>query len=178
MKAWVDGRWVMLDSTWDSGNKYKNGTYTPGTIKHTYFDNSLAFSQTHLLKKTGEYDESLMKFDFNVKVDGISKRMTGYVKGQEVYIGLLQLAEALDGTTAQFQVAYNGFNGIAITRGQFFEQWDVDKRDFRDSFNTSINTVACTVSQDGYDDFTKEISMYCHILGSAATPQTLQSCSA
>jgi len=47
-EAFVDGRWVMIDVTWDSGDKYKNGQFHQGEMDYCYFDPSLeAFSHTH-----------------------------------------------------------------------------------------------------------------------------------
>ncbi len=47
-EAFVDGRWVMVDVTWDSGNRYKNGQFHQGEMDYCYFDPSLeAFSHTH-----------------------------------------------------------------------------------------------------------------------------------
>ena len=47
-EAFVDGRWVILDTTRDSGNKYEDGQFRQGRVKHVYFDPSLqAFSHSH-----------------------------------------------------------------------------------------------------------------------------------
>lgn len=47
-EAFVDGRWVILDTTWDSGNDYEDGQFKRGSVRHAYFDPSLqAFSYTH-----------------------------------------------------------------------------------------------------------------------------------
>lgn len=47
-EAFVDGRWVILDVTWDSGNKYEYGNYEKGDIDYVYFDPNLrAFSLDH-----------------------------------------------------------------------------------------------------------------------------------
>ncbi|WP_163539709.1 S-layer homology domain-containing protein [Gracilibacillus sp. YIM 98692] len=47
-EAFVDGRWIILDTTWDSSNKYENGEYLKGNIKHRYFDPTLeVFSNNH-----------------------------------------------------------------------------------------------------------------------------------
>lgn len=47
-EAYVDGRWVILDTTWDSGNIYRNGAYVDGATTQTYFDPELFdFSVTH-----------------------------------------------------------------------------------------------------------------------------------
>lgn len=47
-EAFVDGRWVIIDSTWDSTNKYENKEFIKGDIMHRYFDPSLQyFSLSH-----------------------------------------------------------------------------------------------------------------------------------
>ena len=47
--AWVDGRWVHMDTTWDSPNRYENGVKTQGTSSGIlYFDPQLNFfSRNH-----------------------------------------------------------------------------------------------------------------------------------
>ncbi|MBQ3176858.1 MAG: S-layer homology domain-containing protein [Clostridia bacterium] len=47
--AWVDGRWVHMDTTWDSPNRYENGIKTKGTSSGIlYFDSQLNFfSRNH-----------------------------------------------------------------------------------------------------------------------------------
>lgn len=37
-EAFVDGRWVVLDTTWDSQNKYENGKFLKDDFTHLYFD--------------------------------------------------------------------------------------------------------------------------------------------
>lgn len=51
----VDGEWLYMDVTWDSGNKYENGVFMKGKISHRYFDTTIAFlSTTHrFFKKKG-----------------------------------------------------------------------------------------------------------------------------
>ncbi len=47
-EAYVNGRWVIIDTTWNSSNKYENGQYIKGSIKSLYFDPSIeAISYTH-----------------------------------------------------------------------------------------------------------------------------------
>lgn len=44
----VDGNWLYMDVTWDSGNKYENGEFIKGKLSHRYFDVTVAFlSTTH-----------------------------------------------------------------------------------------------------------------------------------
>lgn len=48
-EAFVDGRWMILDTTWNSPNRYENGVYTKGDHRsNIYFDPTLEFfSMTH-----------------------------------------------------------------------------------------------------------------------------------
>lgn len=48
-EVYVDGRWVIVDTTWDTQNKIKDGEYIEyDSISHLYFDSNLQFfSQTH-----------------------------------------------------------------------------------------------------------------------------------
>ena len=51
-EAFVDGKWVVMDPTWDSNNKYENGEYNYETSVIRYFDATLEFlSYTHLLRQ-------------------------------------------------------------------------------------------------------------------------------
>lgn len=53
--AYLDGEWLYLDSTWDSGNRYVNGSYLPGTSSKTYFCISLeALSRDHYFTEFGK----------------------------------------------------------------------------------------------------------------------------
>lgn len=48
-EAYVDGRWIIVDTTWDTQNKIRNGEWVQnGEPSHIYFDSNLYyFSQTH-----------------------------------------------------------------------------------------------------------------------------------
>jgi len=48
-EAYVDGRWIIIDTTWDSANDYDGGSFTYGGIRsYNYFDSSVEFfSDTH-----------------------------------------------------------------------------------------------------------------------------------
>ncbi|MCM1283494.1 MAG: Ig-like domain-containing protein [Roseburia sp.] len=59
-EAYVDGRWIILDTTWDSDNKYQNGTFSQGTgLKYRkYFDPTLEFfSADHKIFEEDSYDK-------------------------------------------------------------------------------------------------------------------------
>ncbi len=52
VEAYVNGRWVIMDATWDSNNKYENGVYTYKAPAFKYFDVTIEyFSYTHKLIK-------------------------------------------------------------------------------------------------------------------------------
>ncbi len=47
-----EDRWIIMDPTWDSGNKYENGKFIDGTFAAKYFDMSLDFfSYSHKILK-------------------------------------------------------------------------------------------------------------------------------
>lgn len=50
-EVYADGRWIIIDATWDSQNKYKDGKYITGNfITEVYFDSTLEFfSLSHKL---------------------------------------------------------------------------------------------------------------------------------
>ena len=49
-EAYVDGRWIIMDATWDSSNKYEGGVFTTGKgVSQLYFDVTTEFlSNTHM----------------------------------------------------------------------------------------------------------------------------------
>ena len=43
-EVYVDGRWIIVDTTWDCANKIENGEMTKGSeVSHIYFDANLQF---------------------------------------------------------------------------------------------------------------------------------------
>ena len=51
-EAYVDKRWIIMDTTWDSGNKWEGGkeTASAGLLYHRYFDPALEnFSSNHVI---------------------------------------------------------------------------------------------------------------------------------
>ena len=42
-EAYVDGRWVIMDPTWDSGNTYENGEYNYKAPSIRFFDMTLDY---------------------------------------------------------------------------------------------------------------------------------------
>lgn len=47
-EAYIDGRWVIFDVTWDSSNGYERGEFQKGKVSYDYFDMTLEYlSLTH-----------------------------------------------------------------------------------------------------------------------------------
>lgn len=57
--AYVNKRWLLMDSTWDSDNYIENGIWMHKTglgVLHRYFDSSISFlSNTHILVRKYDY---------------------------------------------------------------------------------------------------------------------------
>lgn len=68
-EAWVskDKRWLIMDTTWGSGNSYDNGRYSKGSVRSKYFDMSLeTLSKTHIMTSTGEVKNKVY-YHYNIK---------------------------------------------------------------------------------------------------------------
>ena len=56
---WANGRWIIIDTTWDSGNKWENGAISEneGLIGYHYFDINVGqFSADHVIEDYNESD--------------------------------------------------------------------------------------------------------------------------
>ena len=42
-EVYIDGRWMIVDATWDCANKIENGEMNKGEVSHLYFDANLQF---------------------------------------------------------------------------------------------------------------------------------------
>ncbi|MBR0283478.1 MAG: hypothetical protein IJQ81_18105 [Oscillibacter sp.] len=64
-EAFVNGRWIVLDTTWDSGNSYEYGeiTESDGCKSHRYFDSSLELlAQDHAVMDSDNYHEIFLYY--------------------------------------------------------------------------------------------------------------------
>lgn len=53
-EVWVDGRWVIVDTTWDAGGSYGAGQFRDGSMRYAYFDPSLeSYSADHRTVERG-----------------------------------------------------------------------------------------------------------------------------
>ena len=82
-QAWLSSekRWVIMDTTWGSGNKYDNGNYTKGSMKTKFFDISLAdLSRSHLMTDTSEVWNKIMWYP-NIKGQPNTYTTVPYMSG-------------------------------------------------------------------------------------------------
>lgn len=68
-EAYVDGRWITMDATWDSRNEYRNGTYTAEAPNgYFYFDiTSEAFALDHKITARGNQYYVIDENDFGIQ---------------------------------------------------------------------------------------------------------------
>ncbi len=65
-EAFADGRWIMMDVTWDSDNAYRGGQYQSAGADRTYFDNTLEFfSYSHRQSREDRYDSTYIRIPFS-----------------------------------------------------------------------------------------------------------------
>lgn len=73
-EAWVDGRWVTLDTTWGSQNTYAGGEYFPGKTRDMYFDPDPAvFALDHKIARRGEYFDQPSSWAKSEIFEGMTK---------------------------------------------------------------------------------------------------------
>lgn len=68
VEAWHDGRWIVLDSTWDSLNKWEKGkiTYSDKRDIYNYFDISKELlSATHIVDKANSLKKAYLYMNYN-----------------------------------------------------------------------------------------------------------------
>ena len=102
----LDGRWIIIDATWDSPNRYEYGQFSSrGSVKHTYYDISLKdFSETHVSMKGCIYKELYLYVDYNQYWTGSdwqslnSGRATPVIKGGTMFVPVRGFVEAIGGT--------------------------------------------------------------------------------
>ncbi|MDR3295988.1 MAG: hypothetical protein LBT26_09220 [Clostridiales Family XIII bacterium] len=133
-EAFVDGRWLIIDTTWDSGNLYENGrnTASDGLRWYRYFDATLeAFSLDHSIQAYSEaaVDASpestsapvtrpASVFGGAVVLDGNPVKMKAFNIEGNNYFQLRDVAQALNGSSKQFSVTWDGARGVIdLVRG-------------------------------------------------------------
>ena len=133
-EAFVDGRWILIDATWDSGNDWEYGRVSSsgGLIDHRYFDTSQAlFSADHMI---ADYSEAAVDrfannrrypaaaFAGRVRLNGSREAaVTVYTIEYSNYIKLRDLAALLSYAGRHFSVGWNSVvNEITVISGMSY----------------------------------------------------------
>ena len=128
--AFIDQRPIFIDSTWGSWNTYENGKFNWKDYNSpSWFDASLhKFSETHNIWEfsgTTSYDykfemlpkpQKVSASNARLQVNGKSVSVGAYTINGNTYFKLRDLAAVLNGTEAQFSVAYDkAISSITLT---------------------------------------------------------------
>lgn len=116
-EAYVDGRWVIIDTTWDSGNVYENGEYSSGTglKRRRYFDPTLEmFSKTHKMLETDDYDEE--KDSFIEEKLSISQKSATLKKGASLQLKIKTSAEYINLKDAKITYASKNSSIASVSK--------------------------------------------------------------
>ncbi len=111
-EAYIDGRWIIIDNTWDSQNDYSlQGKYSPvRQALYTYFDMPInIFSQSHIPEP---YDSSIdldefIKNSANIIVNGKPVASHAFMFENNNYFRIRDVAYLLSGTEKQFEVSFD-----------------------------------------------------------------------
>jgi transglutaminase-like putative cysteine protease len=118
-EAFIGGRWVIIDTTWDSGNRYENGrrSENDGLLGYRYFDAvPEAFSADHattdpeweLWWLAAAVPAPASPFKGSVFVNGVPASPGAYNIGGSNYFKLRDIAAMLAGTGRDFDVGWDG----------------------------------------------------------------------
>ncbi len=119
-EAFIDGRWVIIDTTWDSDNEFANGKFSKNTgLRHNkYFDPTLeAFSFDHKLSNYSE--ETAVPVAVNVTASGKTTLMDCYnIKGSN-YFSVDNISALINGKYQQATVYEKGKQKMAASIHSF-----------------------------------------------------------
>ena len=131
--AFIDQRPIFIDSTWGSWNTFENGKFNwKDHNSPSWFDTSLhKFSETHNIWEfsgTTSYHyaaemlpkpQKVSASNAKLQVDGKAVSVGAYTINGNTYFKLRDLAAVLNGTDAQFSVAYDKtLSSITLTSGE------------------------------------------------------------
>lgn len=88
-EAYVNNHWIIIDTTWDSLNKYLNGEYIHGGFIDTYFDISDdAFAYDHRIMEYPDVKKYSVIKQIEIKGGSIEVSPTQAFAGQKVTINI------------------------------------------------------------------------------------------
>jgi hypothetical protein len=136
-EIYADGRWILVDATWDSSSEvYDNpddvSLISYRAVDQEYFDTDISeFSLTHLFWEdvslppvaatplTPVAALTASPISAAVFINGVNTPFDAYNIEGNNYFKLRDLAFVLNGTETQFSVSYDGANNaISLTSGQ------------------------------------------------------------
>jgi hypothetical protein len=97
-EAYIDGKWIVVDTTWDSNNYYQDEVTSKGAFDSDYFDiDMLKFSETHAFWNSEFFDAGATNTLSDWAVDEITAaNKLGLITGD------LQSEYSMDITRAEF----------------------------------------------------------------------------
>ncbi|HEX3023018.1 MAG TPA: transglutaminase domain-containing protein [Lachnospiraceae bacterium] len=135
VKAYINGSWVNLDATWDSGNKYQNGTFSTKARKWRYY----MCSNEYLSK-----DHMMQQVNYN-EIDNLSKDGLFYEDGNYYfYSDGVKITNDLDSPYIFYSCWYDSYSGNFIDPdGKLY--FDKDIVTFKDE------NLQKALTEKGYD---------------------------
>jgi transglutaminase-like putative cysteine protease len=126
-EAFIDGRWVIIDATWDSGNRYAQGrkTESAGVVTHRYFDAvPEAFAADHattdpeweLWWLPSAAPVPAIPFTGRVLVDGVPAEPGAYNIGGSNYFKLRDIAAMLADAGLDFGIGWDAASKTVAIR--------------------------------------------------------------
>lgn len=135
-EVWVDGRWLIVDTTWDAGGSYGAGQFRDGPTRYTYFDPSLeVFSSDHRTVNRGgahghlepsawakeEIAQGMLELLYPAN---LSSNYTRPISRQNFCIQMIALVEKSTGMPIKDYLASKGLT----TDPNVFSDWMVDEK--------------------------------------------------
>ena len=136
-EAYVNGRWIIMDTTWDSDNDYEYGRMTSagGCYSHLYYDISQdLFAQTHAVIKSRTYSEMSLYLDYPeywtsegwkpISATGIAP----IVKNGRTLVPIRAIIEEMGGTVEYTPATERYLARITCQTDDFFAQMWIGSR--------------------------------------------------
>jgi transglutaminase-like putative cysteine protease len=172
----VNGRWVVMDVTWNSSNSYAHGRYSrdTGLYNRFYFDITLeAFSSSHMLYSYSEYQipEFIDRTAPATSVTASPNRRNVLVNGREVafecytingenYFKLRDIMFAINGTSKQFHAVLDQATGAIALMSNTAYIPDGSEMKQSDGTTKSATLTPSRIYKDG-----KEASLRAYAIG-------------
>ena len=132
-EAYVNGRWIIIDATWDSNNRYEYGCFSndTGCYSHRYFDISQeCFAEDHVVMTANNYYEIYLYLDYGEWWDGQSWHRLGngsvtpVLKNGITYVPVRAVVEAMGGSVVYVPPSDTTYARISCrTKENYAQMW-------------------------------------------------------